>query len=174
MTDTRPYPRRTIDSIVAALAGSVGAVVISFAMIQAAINGQALKPASVYATSTLGAPTVNASTTNSGSLTLNGLKTLAYFSSATSSIDAAVVPNGTCAALGTVAVTGAQASSTSPGTVSIGYDPVFKSGYATHTQITGYVSSYGTVTVEGCAGTSTAMIDPPALVFRATVTNFNP
>lgn len=64
MTDTSPYPRRSIAAVVAALAGSVGAVAISFAMIQSAISGQALNPSSVYATSTVGAPTVNATTTN--------------------------------------------------------------------------------------------------------------
>ncbi len=71
-------------------------------------------------------------------------------------------------------VTGATTSTASPVSVSLGFDPALKSGYATNTQWSAWASAPDTVSVEGCAGTSTLMLNPPALVFRATVMNFNP
>lgn len=74
-------------------------------------------------------------------------------------------------------VTGATVDTTSPNSVDIGYDPVFRQ-YATTTNVYGYVSAADTVTISVCAQPAVAppvpMIDPPALVFRATVKNFNP
>ncbi len=58
------YPRTTLAAVAAGLAATAGSVAIAFALIQASIAGQTLRPASVYATSTLSAPTVTASTTN--------------------------------------------------------------------------------------------------------------
>lgn len=110
---------------------------------------------------------------NPTSLTLATGKNLMSMTSATSSLNFETITNGTCSST-TMTVTGANAGSTSPDSVILGYDPVLKSGYATHTTWSAWSSATNVVTVQGCAGTSTAMIDPPALVFRATVLNFNP
>lgn len=100
-------------------------------------------------------------------------KQLSNLTSATSSLDFASITNGSCSGT-TMTVTGATTSTNSPNSVVLGLPQSLVSGYATHTTWSAYVSATDTVTVRGCAGTSTAMSDPPALVFRATILDFNP
>lgn len=52
MTDTSPYARQTVATVVAALAGSVGTVVIGWALVSSALNGRTVQSDKIYATST--------------------------------------------------------------------------------------------------------------------------
>lgn len=90
--------------------------------------------------------------------------------SATSSLDFGVINNGTCSKT-TMTATGASFDSTNPSSVAIAIPATMSTGYATSVSWTGWVSAADTVTIQGCAGTSTAMIDPPTLTFGATVIN---
>lgn len=70
MTDTKPYPRRTIDSVIAALAGGISG--IAFSLIAAAVinattgNFTTVNTANLYATSTGSVASFNASSTAIG------------------------------------------------------------------------------------------------------------
>lgn len=100
-------------------------------------------------------------------------KDLNLFTGATSTLDFSSIENGTCSST-TMTVTGATTSASSPSAVFLGLDPTLKSGYATHTTWSAWVAATNLVAVQGCAGTSTPMVDPPTLVFTAAVANFNP
>lgn len=110
-------------------------------------------------------------------LALASGKEAILFTSATSSMNFPAVMDGMCSST-TMTVTGATTSTSSPNSVDIGYEPTFRSGYATNTNIFGYVSDANTVTISVCGGPALTppnpMLDPPATVFRATVKNFNP
>lgn len=108
--------------------------------------------------------------TDVSNLTVGGGQNIAGIFSATSSIDFAVINNGTCSK-STMTATGATFDSNNPSSVAIAVPAAMQSGYATSVSWTGWVSAANTVSIQGCAGTSTAMSDPPALVFGATVIN---
>ena len=103
MTDTSPYPRKTVDTVVAVLAGTVGGAVIAWALIAAVLNGRTVTTSSVNASSTIISPYLHASTTEAEIGAITTLNTTTT-NATTGNIGAvnATTSNATTANLGTI------------------------------------------------------------------------
>lgn len=160
------YPRTTLAAIAAALAGTAGTVVIGLALINAAINGQTITPASVYATSTVSAPTVNATTTASVTSTVTGILNSTLTSSTQMSIGqgtaidwhksgtATIDPNS-MAALGSSTSSAVTVTGASTGDSVMLTRPSAWAGQPA--LIHGYISGASTLTINFVNVTSTAL-----------------